>query len=122
MNDKLPSGITLQQFEAYKLCSGEHDGLTTHAAAKKMGISQRSVQRLLKRMEEILPDLFPLLTKMEAAVFAHYQFGEPRPDYTPEEMDYLIRSLNKKGKLGKGMPLKMLEYNPSMDNKVKRRF
>jgi len=121
-NNRLPSGITTQQFEAYKLCSGEHDGHTTAEAAKIMGITQRSVERLLERMEKILPSLFPLLTKDEAAVYAHYQFHHVKPDFPQEKMEYLLRSLTAKGKLGKGTPTKMLEYSPIMDNRVKRRF
>jgi len=122
MNDKLPSGITLQQYKAYKHVSGEHDGLTIAEAAKKMQITPRSVQRLLERMEEKMPELFPLLTKDEAAVYLHYQFNEVMPDFPPEKMAYLIRSLNKKGKLGKGTLVNTLSYDPSMDNKIKKRF
>jgi len=77
---------------------------------------------LLERMEEKMPELFPLLTKDEAAVYLHYQFNEVMPDFPPEKMAYLIRSLNKKGKLGRGVPLNMLSYDKSMDNKIRKRF
>ena len=122
MHDRLPSGITIKQFEAYKMVSGEHDGLTTAEAAEKLGVTARSIERLLERMEEKMPELFPLLTKDEATVYLHYQFNEVMPDFPPEKMAYLIRSLNKKGKLGRGVPLSMLSYESYMDGKVKRRF
>jgi len=123
MYDKLPSGITTQQFEAYKMVSGEHDGLTMAEAAKKMQITPRSVQRLLERMEEILPELFPLLTKDEAKVSHHFQFGGDMPVFSPDKLANIMRSLKKKGKnLGKGTPPSTVSYENHMDGKVKRKF
>ena len=121
-DSKYPSGVTKKQLQAYVLISGEHQGMTTKQAARIMGISSRAVVSLLKRMEKIMPDLFPLLTKDEASVRLHYLFDGTKPDFNTKKMENLRASLYKKGQLPKLTPAKTVAYSPNMDSQVIQKF
>ena len=64
--------ITKRQQEALRLCHHDHKGLTEEEAAKEMGISCRAICFLLARVEKVLPQYFPILTKQEAKIYHYY--------------------------------------------------
>jgi predicted transcriptional regulator len=67
--------ITKRQEQAYRLVSGEFEGLSVREAAKKMGISRTAVYNLLDRLNEEVPELFPILDWREALTLEMLQRG-----------------------------------------------
>lgn len=50
--------VTKQQWEAYRLCHSDHEGLSAEEAAEKMGILEYQVKEMLRHMKLHHPDLF----------------------------------------------------------------
>lgn len=124
MNEKL----TDKQIEAYKLCSGEFEGLSTVDAAKRMSITPQALNRLLKRAGAIHPELFPLLTAQENSAKALFMAGWSYEDIanklqvSPNRVSQIIGSANEKRGTACGKPVKMLRYENWMDNQIRMRF
>lgn len=121
--------LTRRQIKAVILRSGEIGGLTTAETAKEMDISEQAVNNLLRRAEQVLPHIFPLLNKREAEVLALLNLGWSNdaigekmdlPDYTVSKV---IKALQDKGRgvAGSG-EVTMQRYAPHMDNKIKEKF
>jgi DNA-binding CsgD family transcriptional regulator len=119
-----------KQIEAYRLCSGEFEGLGSEAAAEKMGISIQALNKLLKRAAEICPVLFPMLTKQEADVKALLDISWPREDIANQlkvslsRVSQIINSLYSKrsGVMADSRPVVMQRYESYLDAQIVRKF
>lgn len=72
MNKRL---LTKRQEEIFKLCHHDFEGLSQTEAAERLGISQKIISIALKRIKKVAPQLFPILTKLEAKAY-HYFMDE----------------------------------------------
>jgi len=94
-----------------------------------MNISQRAVCKLLTAVEKVLPDYFPILTKLEARIY-HYYMTEgwsvsDIAEYTKKSQRTIQLTLQRAR--DKGIPFdkakgRILSYDPGMDAKVKHKF
>lgn len=121
--------ITEKQEQALKLCHQNFGGLNQAAAAKKMGISQSALSKLLTAVKKVLPQYFPILTKLEAECYHHYVIeGWPVADIMegmdkPRHTIYdALQRVRDKGLYFPETRGKMLSYDPSMDINVKQKF
>jgi DNA-binding CsgD family transcriptional regulator len=111
---------------AYRLCSHHFEGRTIEAAAVKMGVSVHAVQNLLRRMEKLAPQLFPILSPVERAVLtlleAHAKRNEIAAGLSidPQTVDRIISKLKAMGEIKNGR--KPVSYSTRMDGKVAERF
>lgn len=121
--------LSRKQVEAITLRSGELGGLGTAEVAKRMSITERAVQRLLKQAEQICPQIFPLITKQEADVLSLLEVGWSNDDIA-EQLDLsesrvsqVIGSLHEKGRgIADSGPVEILRYAPHMDDKIVEKF
>ena len=120
--------LTEKQIRAYILVSGEHEGLSVEAAAKRMSITPQAVNRLLSRAKEACPQLFPLLTKQEADVKALFRAGWTRTEIADKlqvslgRISQIVGSANEKQGIACERPVKMLSYQPYMDSQIRKKF
>lgn len=122
--------MSKKQIQAYRLVSGEHEGLSTAEAAIKMAISPQAVNRLLKRAEKICPMAFPLLSVQEARMKTMLTIGHNNYDLANRlgvnlsRVSQIINSLYVKrpGMITQSQPIKMVRYAPHLDNQIKRKF
>jgi predicted DNA-binding protein (UPF0251 family) len=119
-----------KQIEAYRLCSGELEGLSSEEAAEKMGISVQALTGLLRRAAVICPTIFPILTKQEADVKALLEISWTREDIANQfvislqRVSQIINSLYSKraGVIADSRPVVMQRYEPHMDNSIVRKW
>ncbi len=117
-----------KQIQAYRLVSGEHEGLSTVDAAKRMSITTQALNRLLSRLKKLCPELFPTLTKQEADVKALFALDWTYADIANKlqvslnRVSQIIGSVNEKQGTARRRPIKMLSYQPWMDDKIVRKF
>lgn len=64
--------MTKKQERAFRLCHHNFEGLTQEEAAKIMGVSRRAINFLLLRVEKVLPQYFPIISKQEAKIYHYY--------------------------------------------------
>lgn len=122
--------LTPREIEVYKACSGEFSGMTAAQAAALFHLSKQSVNGVLRKIKLVCPELFPLLTKVEADTYAMYErAGEPVKDIATKigvsesRVYQIIASLQKKGRLMPAAPIGRIgSYDNSMDDKITRRF
>ncbi len=120
--------LTDKQIRAYKLRSGDFEGLSVVEAAAKMGVTRQAVTLLLKRAEESCPELFPILTKQEVNVKTLLVLGWTNEDIADKlqvnlsRISQVIRKTNEKQGTTCGRPVKMLKYETWMDSKIRERF
>lgn len=127
MNKRL---ITKRQEEALKLVHHDFIGLSQTEAAKRMNISQAAVSNLLAKVKEILPDYFPILTKLETQIYHYYMVEgwgvDEIAEYTESSPDTIYKTLQRakaKGMFFTETKKKMLSYNSEMDdNQIKQKF
>ena len=67
--------ITNEMEQLYRLVHHDFSGLSYAEAAEVMGVSVRSVYRILAEMKKIAPQLFPILSKDQAEIW-RYWHGE----------------------------------------------
>jgi len=120
--------ITKRQEEALRLCHQDFEGLEQAEAAERMNISQQAICKLLARVKKIMPDYFPILTKLEAQVYHYYMIEgwevNDIAEYIEKSPDAIYKALQgarAKGKFFRGKG-KMLQYKPWMDAQVKHKF
>ena len=129
MESKMKNRLTKKQTEAYLLRSGEFQGLSRTDSAKAMGVTERAFNLLLERAEKKCPHIFPMLTKQEANVLGMLDLGWVNYDIANELGVSLDRVSQIKGALhekGRAVAcckqIKMLQYAPHMDNKIREKF
>ena len=121
--------ITEKQEEAFRLCHHDHEGLTEAEAAERMGITQQAISKLLAKVKEVAPQLFPIMTKQQAKCYHHLTVD----GWSPQEIaDHLGVSVNAvyltfRSYKGKGLAFpgprgNVLQYEEWMDNIVKEKF
>jgi len=121
--------ITQKQEEALRLCHHDFAGLTQTEAAEKMGISQPTLSKLLAAAGKVLPEFFPILTKLEATCYHNYivegwsvaDIAEVVGKQESAVYDALKRA-RAKGQFFPEAKRRVLQYNPDMDNNVKQKF
>lgn len=123
------NAITIQEVKAYRLCHHSFEGLSTGVAAVVMGLSQRRIEQLLCSLEVRAPQLFPILTVVQARDYHLYvvegwTLREIAID-TGRHVSSVGRSIIVATK--KGMPKpskrnKLLRYEANMDTQVKEKF
>ena len=64
--------ITEKQEQALRLCHHDFDGFSQAEAAKQMNISQSALNQLLIRVKKVMPQYFPILTKLEYKCYNLY--------------------------------------------------
>ena len=124
----MKKNLTDKQIQAYRLVSGEFEGLSTDEAAKRMSITPQAVNRLLSRAKKSCPKLFPLLTKQEADVRALLDVGWENGDIANKlqvgysRISQIIRTTCIKRHFAIRSAIRTIRYNPSMDSQIRRKF
>lgn len=121
--------ITKHQEQALRLCHQSFEGLSQEEAAKRMGISQSAVNRLLAAVKKKLPQYFPILTKLEAKHYHLYMIEGWSVDeiaehfgLTPNSVYKALRRARNKGMFFTEAKGRVFSYEPSMDADVKHKF
>lgn len=126
----IKNAITNSEVLAYRLCHHSFDGLSVTLAAEIMRVTSRRVEQLLVNLEVKAPQLFPILTVIQARIY-HLYIEE---GWTMRAIaNYIGRDEKRvRGSLleaiAKGMPElkpkrgKPLRYDGSMDAKVQEVF
>jgi len=121
--------ITERQEQALKLCHHDFKGLTQEEAAKVMGISKSNICELLAHVKKAAPQLFPILTKQEAKTYHYYmvegwEVGEiaEYTELSPETVYGTLQRAKTKGMYFTKAKGRVLQYNETMDDKVKEKF
>ena len=126
MNKRL---ITEKQEQALRLCHQDFDGLSQDEAAKRMGISPAAIGKLLDRVKKVLPQYFPVLTKLEAKCYHLYMNEgwsvEEIAEYfglTPDSVYKTLHRARDKGMHFTEAKGRVLSYDESMDANIKEQF
>jgi DNA-directed RNA polymerase specialized sigma subunit len=121
--------ITRQQEKIYRLVSSDFEGLTVAEAAILEGVTPRAIQRVLQRLEQIAPQLFPILTRQEAQVLKYIEVDHLTNQQIAEHLkvtcsrvSQITKSLVDKGKLNQINPGRALSYHPGMDAHIVEKF
>lgn len=121
--------ITKQQEQILRLVHYDHGGLTQVEAAQRLGVSQSVISNALKHVEEVMPQFFPILTKLEAKCYHLYMTeGWPVDDIaehfglTPNSVYKTLQRTKDKGMFFSEAKGRVLSYNPNMDVSVKKQF
>lgn len=125
----MQKNLSDKQIQAYRLVSGEFEGLSTDEAAKRMGVTPQAINRLLSRAKKSCPKLFPMLTKQEADVKALLAIEWSNADIANQlcvslgRVSQIIGSIDgKRGTTYCNRPLKMVQYQPWVDSQIRRKF
>jgi len=124
----MKKNLSDKQEQAYRLVSGDFDGLPVVEAAKRMGITPQAVNRLLNRAEAACPQLFPLLTKQEVDVKALLAIGWTKLEIADQlrvclsRVRQIIVAVNDKQGTTRLPPIKTVRYEPWMDDKIRKKF
>lgn len=121
--------ITEKQERILKACHHDFEGLPQTEAAKKLGISQAAISDALARIEKVMPQMFPILTRLEAERHHLYcaegwsveEIAE-RFGVTPDSVYKALQRAKDKGACFVEPKGRMLSYEPSMDGEIKERF
>ncbi len=121
--------ITKHQAQILKLVHHDFDGLSQAEAAKKLDISKSAISSVLMRIKKILPQYFPILTKLEAKCYYWYTTeGWPVKEIaecTGQSEDAVYKTLQRardKGMYFTEAKGRILSYEPSMDAQVIQKF
>ena len=108
-----------------QLVHHDFDGLSTKEAAERMKCSFKTIETMLKQIEKIAPQLFPILTPQHRAILLMYDKHMSRASIavalgvTEQELHKEIAFLRKHKFLWNR---KVDQYDPLMDSRVKERF
>jgi DNA-directed RNA polymerase specialized sigma24 family protein len=121
--------LTIKQEQIIKLCHHDHQGLSSKEAAKVLGITESSVNQLLARAKQAAPQLFPILTKLQAQVYHLLTVEGLSPQEIAEQLgtsrDSVYKTLQackKKGFVFPNGRNYVTRYEPWMDDEVKEKF
>jgi len=121
--------ITKRQEQILRLCHHDYEGLTQENAAKRLGVTRPVITRALAQIEKIAPQLFPILTKLEAKCY-HFYMTEgwsvveiaQRLGQSENAIYKTLQRARDKGMYFTDAKGRMLLYNPNMDGNVKHKF
>jgi len=124
--------ITPSQEMAYRLCHQDHLGMSQICAAEVMKISPSRVNRLLDRVKQVAPQLFPILApriaKMYELFMENYTCREIAETLgvTPRAVQYAIKELfrtrREVGLYFRSNSERRLSYRTYMDEWIKEKF
>ena len=120
--------ITEKQEQALRLCHHDFENLTQAEAAEQMGITQVAIHKLLITVEKVLPQYFPILTKLEVKCYHYYMIEgwevSEIAKYIEKSPDAVHKALQGAKAKGKHFGKKgiTLQYKPWMDANVKQQF
>lgn len=124
--------LTEAQIKLFRMASGEFDGLTTAEIGDILHISPQAVNKRLRVIEGICPELFPLLTKREAEVYSLYERAgwsvsdvSAKLGISESRVYAVLTSLSAKGRLNAtpDTECKVLSYDPgSHDNQIREKY
>ena len=121
--------ITERQEQALCLCHQDFEGLPIEEAAKRMSISPSAINRLLAKVKKVLPQYFPILTKLEAERYHLYMVEGWSVDeivehfgLTPNSIYKTLCRVRNKGMFFTEAKGRILSYDESMDVNVKQQF
>ena len=121
--------ITERQERIFRACHHYFDGLSQPEAAEKLGVSQQTISNTLARVEKIMPDFFPILTKLEIKCYHLYAAeGWDVEDIaeniglTPNAVYKTLQRARDKGMCFAEPKGRVLQYEPSMDASIKQQF
>ena len=121
--------ITEKQERALRLCHHDFEGLSQIEAAKRMNISQSALSGLLTKVKKVLPQYFPILTKLEMERYHLYMVEGWDVDeiaehfeVTPSAIQLALQRAKDKGMFFSEEKGRTLSYEPSMDANVKHQF
>ena len=121
--------ITKRQEQALKLCHHDFEGLEQVEAAKRMGITQPAIVKLLAHIKKVALQLFPILTQQEAKIY-HYYMVEgwnvneiaEYTDLSPDTIYKTLQRARRKGMFFTPPKDRVLQYETWMDSLVKEKF
>lgn len=126
MNKRL---ITERQEQILRACHHDFDGLTQSEAAQQLDVSQSVISNALKRIKKVMPQFFPILSKIEAKCYHLCMIEEWNVEDIAEYLGLTLNSVYKtlQRTKDKGMHFnepkgRVLQYDPSMDAHVKKKF
>lgn len=126
MNKRL---ITPQQETVLKFCHHDFKGLSQSETAKRLSISQSTVSKILKQIEKVMPQFFPILTKLEIKCYHLFMIEGWPIDEIAEHFELTSNSVYKtlqrardKGMFFTEAKGRVLSYDESMDAHVKQKF
>lgn len=121
--------ITKKQEQILRACHHDFEGLSQSEAAEKLGITQSAISDALARIKEIMPQMFPILTKLEAKRYHLYAVEGWNVDEiaehlgsTPDSVYKALKRARDKGACFVKPKGRALQYDPSMDVNVKHKF
>jgi len=121
--------ITEKQEQIFRACHHNFDGLTQAEAAKKLDVPQQVISDVLKRIEKIMPQMFPILTKIEAERYHLYAVEGWSVDEIAEHLNlptrsiyYALQRARDKGMYFTEAKGRVLSYDSSMDADIKHKF
>ncbi len=121
--------LTEQQERAFRLCHHDYQGLSQTEAAAIMDVDQTTVSRLLAKVEKVLPQFFPILSKQEVKCYHHLTVDGWTPVNIANQLEISVMAVyltfqrcKAKGLSFPGPHGKVLRYKPEMDNRVVNKF
>lgn len=130
-NKCMRSKITKDEEKAYRFCHHEFQGQSVAAAAILMSVSESKVRSLLKSLKRKAPQLFPILTKRQCAIWKLYvEHGCTQRaiaialNTTQQYVEKTLQRIRDKGIAGldvSGMG-DTVSYSQDMDKFIKRKF
>lgn len=121
--------ITENQELAFRLCHHDHQGLNQSQAAEILEVDQATISRWLAKVEEVMPQFFPILSTQEAKCYHYLIVDGWSPNEIAEHMEITKDAVYHTFQRckGKGLPFpgphgKVLRYVPEMDDKVVTKF
>ena len=121
--------ITKYQEQILRLCHHDHNGLTQAQAAQWLGVSQSVISNALKHVEEVMPQFFPILSKLEAKCYHLFMTEGWSVNEITEHLNQSINAIYKtlqrakdKGMFFSDIKGRVLQYDPNMDAHVRKTF
>ena len=122
--------LTTQEVKIYRLCHHSFEGLSAKEAAVTTNLTPRRVEQILADVKMKAPQLFPILTKVQARDYHLYANEGWTMKEIAENTGRVISSVQSsiEAAIAKGMPKPtikrrtILRYDESMDSHVKGKF
>ena len=121
--------ITKRQEQILRLVHHDFKGFSQTGAANILGISQAAISDALMRIEKAMPQLFPILPRLEAEQYHLYcvegwsvEDIAERFGVTPDSIYKSLKRAKGKGACFTEPKGRVLPYEPSMDDNVIHKF
>lgn len=121
--------VTKREQEAYRLRHQDFKGLSVLKAAKRMGVSRQRVCQLLASLKKKEPQLFPILTQIQAKDYHLYVDQGWSMTEIAENTNRSVSAVSGSiaAAVEKGAPKptkknRMSRYKPDMDGQIREKF